>query len=133
LKIIGLDTHPKRTFVWIPSLDTVVGGVPVYGNVHLWIADSATSESRQDWYTILDRITALKPTTVIPGHATQDAPKTLESVNFTRKYLETYEKELAKAKTSKDLIAAMDHAYPNAVLPIALNIGAKVATGEMQW
>lgn len=133
LNVMGLTSHPKRTFVWIPSIQSVVGGVPVYGNTHLWIADASTKELRGRWIDILDNISALKPKVVIPGHATADAPKDIGSVKFSRNYLLDYEKALAKADNSKALIEQVKIKYPDAVLPIALEIGAKVATGEMKW
>ncbi len=133
LNVMGLESHPERTFVWIPSIKSVVGGVPVYGNVHLWIADAGTKAQRNQWISILDEITELKPEVVIPGHATADAAKNLRSVNFTRDYLKAYEVALEKADDSQSLIKAINKKYPNAVLPIALEIGAKVATGEMTW
>ena len=133
LKIIGLKKHPERTYVWIPSIKSVVGGVPVYSNVHLWIADAAIKKQRKEWIKILDGIASLKPVTVVPGHATDNSPQTLDAVKFSRNYLKAFEKELKKADNSKELIAAMNKKYPNAGLPIALEIGAKVATGEMEW
>lgn len=133
IKIVGLEKHAKRTFVWIPSIKSVVGGVPVYANVHLWMADAATTEKRQLWFEILDEITALKPEVVVPGHATKNTSKTLEAVEFSRGYLKDYEQELEVADNSKALIDAMSKKYPNASLAIALEIGAKVSKGEMKW
>ena len=133
LQVIGLDKHPDRTFVWIPSMKAVVGGVPVYGNVHLWIADAPTKKQRKQWLKILDRIDRLEPEVVIPGHAKDDSMNTLEAVAFSRDYLKIYEKKLAKVSGSEALIEIMNEKFPDAVLPVALEIGAKVATGEMKW
>jgi hypothetical protein len=44
-----------------------------------------------------------------------------------------FEEELAKAIDSGALIAAMKRRYPQAGMGIALDIGAKVAKGEMKW
>ena len=44
-----------------------------------------------------------------------------------------FEEELAKATNSAELIAAMTKRYPDAGMGVALQIGAKVATGEMKW
>jgi len=56
LEVVGLDgPSPARTFVWIPSLKAVVGGVVVFGNMHLWIADTQTTAERRDWLATLDR------------------------------------------------------------------------------
>ncbi|MBB6521831.1 MBL fold metallo-hydrolase [Pseudoteredinibacter isoporae] len=133
LNIIGLETHPDRTFVWIPSIKAVVGGVPIYSQVHLWIADSPTKESRQQWNNILDQIEALRPEVIVPGHSTSSDKEGLKALEFTRQYLKDYEAELAKAKNSKSLINAINKQYPESQLNIALDIGAKVATGEMTW
>ncbi len=50
-----------------------------------------------------------------------------------RDYLVAFEEELAKAADSAALIAAMTRRYPNAGMGVALQIGAKVAKGEMKW
>jgi len=123
-----------RTFVWIPSLKAVVGGVLVDGNnMHLWVADNQTVESRQQWVAALDQITVLKPATVVPGHFLPGAPHTLESVKFTKDYLLTLEKELPKAKDSTALIAAMKGHYPQLKDDSSLLMSAKVLKGEMKW
>jgi hypothetical protein len=55
------------------------------------------------------------------------------AIAYTRGYLTRFESELAKAASGAALIEAMKQAYPQAGLPIALDIGAKVNKGEMKW
>lgn len=126
------DQSP-RGYLWIPGIKAVVGGVNVYSGLHLWMADAQTKEARQNWGRTLEGIEALQPTTVIPGHMAEGAPTGLEAVEYTKTYLNAFEQELAKAQGSADLIEAMKQHYPNAGLGIALDIGAKVSTGEMKW
>ncbi|MDE9462654.1 MBL fold metallo-hydrolase [Xenorhabdus bovienii] len=134
LIVEGLDgPAADRTFVWVPKLKAVVGGVTISGNIHVWIADTQTKVSRQHWMQTLDRIKSLKPDTVVPGHYVGSAPMTLESVTFTQKYLTTLEKELPKAKDSEALIAAMKKHYPNLADESSLELSAKVLKGEMKW
>ncbi|MGJ0636041.1 MBL fold metallo-hydrolase [Xenorhabdus bovienii] len=134
LIVEGLDgPAADRTFVWVPKLKAVVGGVTVSGNIHVWIADTQTKVSRQHWMQTLDRIKSLKPDTVVPGHYVGSAPMALESVTFTQKYLTTLEKELPKAKDSEALIAAMKKHYPNLADESSLELSAKVLKGEMKW
>lgn len=133
LKIIGLNDHPERTYVWIPSLKAVLGGVSVFGNIHLWMADAATKEKREKWQVILREIKSLQPEIVVPGHATQGTPYDLKSVKFSLAYLKQYEAAFSKAKDAKSLINTMNKKFPMAGLPISLQIGAKVSTGEMTW
>ncbi|CBJ82452.1 Putative exported protein [Xenorhabdus bovienii str. Jollieti] len=134
LIVEGLDgPAADRTFVWVPKLKAVVGGVTISGNIHVWIADTQTKVSRQHWMQTLDRIKSLKPDTIVPGHYVGNAPMTLESVTFTQKYLTTLEKELPKAKDSEALIAAMKKHYPNLADESSLELSAKVLKGEMKW
>lgn len=134
LEVLGLDgALPGRSFVWIPSIKAVLGGVNVFGGLHAWTADTQTRAERAAWVGTLDRIEGLQPDTVIPGHARDTATAGLEAVRYTRTYLRRFETELDKAADAAALIGAMQGAYPEAALGIALDIGAKVNKGEMKW
>lgn len=134
ISVEGLDgPSPEKTFVWIPSLKAVVGGVAVSGNIHLWVADTQTPESRQNWLTTLEKIKALKPVTVVPGHYLDNAPQTLESVTFTQNYLTTLNAEIPKAKDSAELITVMKKHYPELKDESSLELSAKVLKNEMKW
>lgn len=134
ISVEGLDgPSPEKTFVWIPSLKAVVGGVAVSGNIHLWVADTQTPESRQNWLTTLEKIKALKPVTVVPGHYLDNAPQTLESVTFTQNYLATLNTEIPKAKDSAELITVMKKHYPELKDESSLELSAKVLKNEMKW
>ncbi|OTA21013.1 MBL fold hydrolase [Xenorhabdus beddingii] len=134
LIVEGLDgPAPDHTFVWVPKLKAVVGGVTVSDNIHVWTADTQTQESRQHWVQTLDRIKSLKPETIVPGHYLGNASMTLDAVTFTQNYLSTLEKELPKAKDADTLIAAMKNHYPNLADESSLELSAKVLKGEMKW
>ena len=134
LKIEGLQgATPDRSYVWIPSIKAIAGGVVVFNGLHVWTADTQSAESRKNWLATLDQITALKPVTVVPGHFKPGTPLTPDSVAFTRNYLVRFEVETGKAANSAALIARMKELYPDAGLNAALDTGAKVAKGEMKW
>ena len=134
LKVVDLKgPSPDRTVLWIPSLKTVVGGVLVESGSHVWTADTQTQASRQAWVAMLDRIEALQPRRVVPGHFTGEEPKGLDGVRFTRDYLKALEAELPKARDSAALVEAMKRRYPNLPGEEGLELSAKVLKGEMQW
>ncbi len=134
LQIVGLDgPTPDRTFVWIPSIRTVAGGIPVMAGEHVWMADTQTPQSHNDWLATLDRISALQPQTVIPGHFAPGFPQTLEAVKFTGDYIRAYDEEASKAKNAGELISAMQKRYPNLPGEQSLELSAKVSKGEMKW
>ncbi|KAA0943717.1 MULTISPECIES: MBL fold metallo-hydrolase [unclassified Pseudomonas] len=132
LEVIGLDgPQPDRSFVWIPSIKAVVGGVVVSENIHLWMADTQSAQSHADWLATLQRIESLKPNTVVPGHYL--GTPSLKSVALTADYIKAFDQETAKAKDSAALINAMKKRYPNLADESSLELSAKVAKGEMKW
>jgi hypothetical protein len=134
LEIIGLEDFPNKTFVWIPSIKAVVGGINVFGTTfNLWMADAQTPEARKNWITVLDKIEALHPEIVIPAHANNATPFDLSAVKHTKSYIQFYEEALKTNKTSEDLIKTIKAKYPTLTFETALMIGAKVNTGEMKW
>lgn len=124
---------PNRRYLWIPSLRAVVGGVLLFSRVHVWVADLATPELRKAWLAHLDELLHLDPEIVVPGHSSGDAPLDRSVITYTRDYLLAFEEELTKTRKSEELIAAMKQRYPQAGMEVALNIGAKVVTGELKW
>ncbi len=137
LEIIGLTEFSHRTFVWIPCIKTIVGGINIFGNTfHLWMAEdneATEKDANKNWVKALTKIEMLNPTIVIPAHFKEDASLNLTSVKYTKDYIKFYEDALKTNKTSESLIKTLKAKYPNATLETALEIGAKVNTGEMKW
>jgi glyoxylase-like metal-dependent hydrolase (beta-lactamase superfamily II) len=134
LEIRGLDDAlPHRSYVWIPSIGAIAGGVNVFAGLHLWTADTQSAQERQAWSNKLGAMAALKPTVVIPGHSLPGQKQDASQITYSQAYLARFEAELPKATNSGALIEAMKKAYPDAGLAIALDIGAKVNKGEMKW
>jgi len=133
IDIVDADGLANRRYLWVPSLNAIFGGVMVFSGVHVWTADTNSPEARAAWVRTLDAMAARKPIAVIPGHLNPGAAIDVSVITYTKNYLLAFEEELAKTANSADLIAAMTKRYPDAGMGIALQIGAKVATGEMKW
>ena len=134
LEIRGLDDAlPHRSYVWIPSIKAIAGGVNVFAGLHVWTADTQSVQERADWAKKLAGIAALNPAIVIPGHALPGQKQDASQIAYSQAYLARFETELGKAADSAALIGSMKQAYPGAGLGIALDIGAKVNKGEMKW
>ncbi|KZK94280.1 MULTISPECIES: MBL fold metallo-hydrolase [unclassified Pseudovibrio] len=137
VEIVGLDGHdPSHTSLWVPSERTVVGGVLVYDNSHIWQADNPTSEKREDWQKSLDDLLALNPKRVIPGHFLGNTnSQTVGSIAFTKAYVAAVEKNAALAKNSDELVTLMKTEFPalEERRTSDLALGAKVVMGEMKW
>lgn len=133
IEIVDAQGMANRRYLWVPSLRAVFGGVLVTSGLHVWTADTPTVEARTAWVKALDAMAARDPAVVVAGHAAPGSAPDAAAIAYTRAYLLAFEEELAKAKTSAELIAAMKRRYPNAEKGISLEIGAKVALGEMKW
>jgi len=123
----------SRPYLWIPSIRAIVGNIAVFGNLHVWTADTQKPSEREAWLAQLDEMLALKPTLVVPGHMAAGTALDDKAIAYTRDYLKRFETELPKAGNAAELIATMQKAYPKAGLGMALDIGAKVNKGEMKW
>jgi len=134
LEVVGLDgPQPERSFVWIPSIKAVVGGVVVADNIHVWMADTQSPKSHADWLGTLAQIEKLAPRTVVPGHFMGQSSRSLEAVRFTANYIRDFDAETAKAKDAGALITAMNKRYPGLADESSLELSARVAKGEMKW
>nr|WP_315483704.1 MBL fold metallo-hydrolase [uncultured Undibacterium sp.] len=128
----GLLAH--RPYAWIPSIKAIVGNIAVFGNMHVWTADTQSSAERAAWIAQLEEMAALKPELVVPGHMSAGTSVDVNAISFTKNYLQTFEKNLATSKDSSALIKAMKQSYPQLTNGgMSLDIGAKVNTGEMKW
>jgi len=133
IEIADAEGLANRRYLWVPSLNAIVGGVLVFSGVHVWTADTQGAEARAAWVRTLDAMAARKPGVVVPGHMAPAAATDASAIRYTRDYLVAFEDELAKTADSAALIAAMTKRYPTAGMGVALQIGAKVAKGEMKW
>ncbi|WP_045463294.1 Vmh family MBL fold metallo-hydrolase [Vibrio hyugaensis] len=134
IEVKEINTHDA--YLWVPSEKTVFGGVSVYSGVHVWMADTQSKQERAQWSQSLERMKALKPKNVIPGHYLGDMPKGVEGVQFTINYIEDIEQTLEKLSkpSSSEISAAMKAKYPQfAATEGDLELGAKVLSGEMEW
>jgi len=133
IEIHSIEGLNNVRYLWVPSLQAMFGGVLVFSGLHVWTADTPTRQARATWIKTLDAMAARKPAVVVPGHLAADAALDVSAITYTRDYLVAFEEELAKAADGAALITAMTRRYPNAGLAPALQIGAKVAKGEMKW
>jgi glyoxylase-like metal-dependent hydrolase (beta-lactamase superfamily II) len=114
----------ENSYVWIPSIKTVITGDIVFQGVYPWTAETNT-ESRQRWLKTLDDLTALGATTVIAGHKDPKLKDDATGIDLTRAYLKSFQTAAAASKTADELEAKVKAQYPNLALDIIVHIGAQ--------
>lgn len=126
---------PDYSYLWIPSIRTILGGVYLWDDMHLWTADPQFESYTGNWSEALEEMESLNPEYAIPTHFVlgRSDMKAEGILRFTKQYLKDFKREAAEATDSKQLIAAMKSLYPEAVGEPLLELGAKVVKGEMSW
>ncbi|HEY4239528.1 MAG TPA: MBL fold metallo-hydrolase [Kofleriaceae bacterium] len=113
----------SNSYVWIPSISTVVAGDIVYRGVHVWTADT-NAAARAAWAKSLDTLAALHPVAVIPGHKDPKLDNAPASLAETKSYLAAFDAALASSKSAPDLEAKVKAKYPALALDVILHFGA---------
>ncbi|CAN5528579.1 MBL fold metallo-hydrolase [soil metagenome] len=129
----GHPALPDRHYLWQAEHRAIVGGVLLFQNEHVWVADTATPESRAEWVELLDEMTSLDPAFAVPGHRLPTTILDASPIAYTREYLVAFDVEVNLAASGEALTKALTARFPDAGMLIAAQIGAKVAKGEMSW
>lgn len=98
----------------VPSLGLVVAGDAVYGDVHLYLAESKGT-GRRDWLDALDVLERLAPTAVVAGHKRDGDPDSPDDIVRTRRYIQQFDAAAEKADGYLNLYEAMVALYPGRI------------------
>jgi glyoxylase-like metal-dependent hydrolase (beta-lactamase superfamily II) len=109
---------PGNSFVYVPSLKTVITGDIVFDRVYFGVP---RNEARQNWLKTIDQIAALKPAVVIPGHEGPGATRDMRSIEFMKKYIADWDANVARSKTAAEMRAKVLAQYPGLGMEFTLN------------
>jgi glyoxylase-like metal-dependent hydrolase (beta-lactamase superfamily II) len=112
-----------NSYVYIPSIKTLVAGDVVYQGVHPWTAET-DGEGRKAWLKTLQELAALGPTTVVAGHKDPKAADDKSGIELTQAYLGAFDAAVASSKAADEAEAKIVAKYPNLALKIIAHFGA---------
>jgi glyoxylase-like metal-dependent hydrolase (beta-lactamase superfamily II) len=118
-----------NSYVWIPSIKTVVAGDIVFRGVHPWTANTRP-EQRTAWIRTLDEIAAHHPTTVVAGHKDPKLDNSPAGIQQTREYLVAFDAAVASSRSSAEVQQKLRAKYSDLQLPIILQLGADAAFSQ---
>jgi glyoxylase-like metal-dependent hydrolase (beta-lactamase superfamily II) len=113
----------SNSYVWIPSIKTVITGDVVYQGMFPWTAETNTA-SRAQWSKTLDELAALGATTVIAGHKEPTLKDDATGVATTKAYLKDFDEAAAASTSASQLQTKMKAKYPQLAMDVVLQIGA---------
>src|SRR3954468_21489301 len=124
---------PDRTYLYQAEDRAILGGVLVFADEHVWIADTPHDEQLDAWDALLAQMQQLNPVTVVPGHRLPSAPADASALDYTRDYLARFRRIVAAAADGASATDELVKTYPQAGMQIAAQLGPKVVKGEMAW
>ncbi len=114
----------NNSYVWIPSIKTVIAGDIVYRGVHVWTAETKAAD-RKAWAKTLDEVAALKPAVVVAGHKDPKLDNSPAGIDQTRQYLAAFDAAVASSKTADEVQTKVKAKYGALNLDIILKLGAE--------
>ncbi|KAH6871565.1 beta-lactamase-like protein [Thelonectria olida] len=118
------DTHDS-TILWVPDLKLAVCGDVVYGQVHQMLFEANTKAKREEWIRAVEKVEALNPSYVVPGHRQAEEIDGVWHLAATKRYLEDFGRVLeGDPKDEAEIIAKMTELYPDRYNPNALALSA---------
>jgi glyoxylase-like metal-dependent hydrolase (beta-lactamase superfamily II) len=124
MEIVGevMGDGPGNSFVWIPSLRAVVTGDTVFYRRHLGVPADPTA-----WFETLDRIDALQPEILVPGHKPADAPNDPRATQWMRQYITDFNELRAESASATELKQKVLARYPDLAMPGRLDQAVEAA------
>lgn len=138
LRVIGpmQGDHHNATALWAPSIRALFAGDLVFHEMHLWLGEHDAAQVA-GWAQALDRLAALQPALVVPGHSAPGLPDTPAALGYSQRYLAAWQRLVPLAKDSADLRARVQAEFPDTVDALGdfiLGNSSQVHTGEQpKW
>jgi len=129
----GPAALPERIYLYQQDDRAILGGVLVFADEHVWVADTPSDEQLDAWDAVLAEMQALEPVLVVPGHRQPTAAADASALAYTREYLAGFRRIVSEAADAATATEALVAAYPKAGMQIAAQLGPKVVKGEMSW
>jgi glyoxylase-like metal-dependent hydrolase (beta-lactamase superfamily II) len=126
---VGHTDTDDTTCLHVPSIGLVVAGDVVYNGIHPFLSES-DRQTRLEWIAALDKIDALKPSTVVAGHkipSNDDSPRNVEE---TRQYIRDFIRLNDATKTAGEFYDKMLELYPDRANPGSLWSAAATAKAQ---
>jgi glyoxylase-like metal-dependent hydrolase (beta-lactamase superfamily II) len=122
----GRTDTAASTSLHIPSIGLIVAGDVVYNGIHPFLGET-DKQSREEWISSLDKLTALKPRAVVAGHKLPENDDDPRNIAETQRYLRDFDRLNETTATARELYDAMLELYPDRANPGSLWGGAKAA------
>ena len=100
--------------LWVPALKLAVCGDVVYGQVHQLLFEANTKAKREEWIQAIEKVEALHPAYVVPGHRQDGEIDGVWHLASTKKYIRDFEDIVSSGpKDDVEIVQGMLKIYPD--------------------
>jgi glyoxylase-like metal-dependent hydrolase (beta-lactamase superfamily II) len=134
IRILGpmQGDHAVNTALWIPAIRALFASDMIHNQVVLWFVEHDASQIA-GYRASIERLAALDPLIVVPGHERPGLPHDASAIAFTLRYLDAWPRLAARSRHAEELVALVKQEFPDAVDPngdFSLRTSARVTMGE---
>lgn len=130
-ELVGLDSY--RTSLFNKELELLIGGIDVFNEIHVFLADTHTTETMEAWISNLKVLQELNAKIIVPSHGSIDGSFDGQSLLSTTNYLQSAIKASQESKDSADFATKLKATYPDYENKGVLELSAKVVMKEIPW
>ena len=121
----------RGDYFWQPQTRTALGGALLFGGDHVWTAGTPAAADRAAWAARLRGLQEAGARQLVPGHRKPGWQG--DPVTWTLQYLDVFEEVVAATRDPGAAAKALRERFPDAGFLAAVDIGVKVALGELSW
>lgn len=134
IEVIGpmQGDHAANTVLWIPSLRALIASDMIHNEVVLWFVEHDAA-AIAGYASSIERLAALNPAIVVPGHERAGMPHDRSALEFTQRYLAAWQRLAPQAANAEQLVQMIKREFPDAIDPnddFSLRTSARVTKGE---
>ncbi len=122
-ELVGLDHY--RTSLFNKELKVLIGGIDVFNEIHVFLADTSSKGAMEAWIENLKVLQALHADIIVPSHGSIEKSLNNQALTATMDYLRTAVQASEESGTSKDFVAKLEAAYPDYANKGVLELSAK--------
>lgn len=115
----------NSTILWVPDLKLAACGDVVYGQVHQMLFEANTKSKREEWIRAVEKVEALQPAYVVPGHKQAEEIDGVWHLAATKKYIQDFGDIVAgEPRDPGEVVAKMTELYPERFNPAPLKLSS---------
>lgn len=119
-------------YLWVPEKHMLIGSQFVFYKTHGFFMNKSASE-RNAWKKVLTNMYSFNPSIIIPGYTSASVPMGFDALDYSYRYLSTFNQIMAKQRYSSTAIKMIQQLYPQLSNNRVLELSVRSINGDVVW